>query len=67
MKQMKNTEWTEHGSLNNLHDVHKFYCPYSKRLEKEKRNIFVKGTMQDVRKDFQVSLINNQFFCESLN
>ena len=42
------------GSLNNLNDVHKFYCEDKKRIDKEARNVFVKGTMNDIRTDFQV-------------
>ena len=41
--------WTEESSLNNLHDVHALYCPDEPRLQKETRDVFVKGIMGDVR------------------
>jgi hypothetical protein len=50
------------GSFNNLHDVHKYYCRDSPRLDKELRNVFVKGTMNDIRKDFQVIYQENKKF-----
>ena len=54
---IKNFNWKSMGSKNNLYDVHKFYCPEEKRLDKELRNVFVKGTMTDIRSDFQVGNI----------
>lgn len=43
--------WSEDGTLNNLKDVYAFYC--KQEMTKEARDIFVKGTMQDVRNNFQ--------------
>lgn len=43
--------WTGTGSLNSLKDVYKFHC--NKELEKESRELFVKGTLADVRDNFQ--------------
>ncbi|XP_015431348.1 PREDICTED: LOW QUALITY PROTEIN: DNA polymerase subunit gamma-1, mitochondrial [Dufourea novaeangliae] len=37
-------------SLNSLSEVHKFYC--GNEISKESRNVFVEGTLNDVRKDF---------------
>ncbi|KAF7487784.1 DNA polymerase subunit gamma-1 [Sarcoptes scabiei] len=44
--------WEEISSLNNLSDVYKLYCKSEHGLSKDPRNIFLKGTLQDVRKDF---------------
>ena len=44
--------WTEESSLSNLHDVHRLYCPEQPPLQKETRDIFVKGNMGDVRNMF---------------
>lgn len=41
------------SSINNLADVHALYVG-GEPLEKEAREIFVKGTMADIRNDFQV-------------
>lgn len=41
------------SSINNLADVHALYVG-GEPLEKEAREIFVKGTMADIRSDFQV-------------
>lgn len=38
-------------SLNSLAEVHKLYCGIE--LNKEFRNVFVKGTLKDVREDFE--------------
>ncbi|XP_065209751.1 DNA polymerase subunit gamma-1, mitochondrial [Planococcus citri] len=44
--------WAELTSLNNsLNEVHKFYCGSS--LKKEERNVFVTGSLKDIRDDFQ--------------
>ncbi|XP_074037535.1 DNA polymerase gamma, catalytic subunit tam isoform X1 [Leptinotarsa decemlineata] len=43
--------WRECSSLNNLVDVYKLYC--GKKLKKETRNIFVEGTIRDVKDNFQ--------------
>lgn len=48
------------SSPNSLVDVHWLHVGSqngSSRIEKEKRNVFVKGRIQDVRKQFQVSLL----------
>lgn len=43
------------GSLNNLKDVHKFYCADSKtKMNKETRNLFVNGEPEDIIDQFQV-------------
>ncbi|CAK8675646.1 unnamed protein product [Clavelina lepadiformis] len=42
--------WVQAGSLNNLSDVHKFYCGNS--LEKSIRDTFVKGNLSDVQIQF---------------
>lgn len=41
------------SSINNLADVHALYVG-GEPLEKETRDIFVKGTMADIRSNFQV-------------
>lgn len=41
------------SSINNLADVHALYVG-GEPLEKEARDIFVKGTMADIRSNFQV-------------
>lgn len=45
-------EWLSQSSLNSLSEVHRLYCGGS-RISKEERNIFVEGTLKDVREDFQ--------------
>ncbi|XP_004617577.2 DNA polymerase subunit gamma-1 [Sorex araneus] len=45
-------DWLDVSSANNLADVHHLYVG-GPALEKEPREIFVKGTMQDVRENFQ--------------
>lgn len=47
--------WSELTSLNNLADIYKLYC--NGNLEKEARNIFVTGNLQDVCDNFQ-DLVN---------
>lgn len=42
--------WLDAGSMNGLKDVLQFYC--GKKLEKTVRDIFVDGTMGDVRENF---------------
>ena len=52
--------WMSVSSPNSLVDVHWLHVGSqngSSRIEKEKRNVFVKGRIQDVRKQFQVSLL----------
>lgn len=41
--------------MNNLNAVYQLHCN-GKLLDKEKRNIFVEGTMEDVRQDYQVKI-----------
>ena len=45
-------DWLSQSSLNSLSEVHRLYCGGSK-VSKEERNIFVEGTLHDVREDFQ--------------
>lgn len=49
------TMWMSLSSLNNLVDVFKLYCGTESddAISKEKRSIFVDGTMSDIKKDFQ--------------
>ncbi|EDW03213.1 DNA polymerase subunit gamma-1, mitochondrial [Drosophila grimshawi] len=49
-------DWLEQSSLNSLVDVHRLYCG-GEPLSKEPRNIFVEGTLEQVRQQFQ-SLVN---------
>ncbi|XP_045480849.1 DNA polymerase subunit gamma-1, mitochondrial [Harmonia axyridis] len=43
--------WKHVSSLNNLADVYKLYC--NKRLSKKTRDIFVEGTLSDIKAEFQ--------------
>ncbi|NXT09154.1 DPOG1 polymerase, partial [Prunella fulvescens] len=45
-------DWVHVSSINNLADVHALYVG-GEPLEKEPREIFVKGTMADIRSNFQ--------------
>lgn len=48
--------WSDQSSLNSLVDVYNLYCgqdPNNIALEKSKRNVFVNGTLLDVRENFQ--------------
>ncbi|XP_061402848.1 DNA polymerase subunit gamma-1, mitochondrial [Musca vetustissima] len=45
-------EWLSQSSLNSLAEVHRLYCG-GEAINKEERNVFVEGTLQDVREDFQ--------------
>nr|CAG4641448.1 EOG090X00SQ [Eurycercus lamellatus] len=45
-------EWKNVSSFNGLNDVHKLYCG-GLSLDKEKRNIFVTGSLSDIKSDFQ--------------
>ena len=49
-------DWMDHSSLNNLRDVHHLHVG-GNRLDKDPRDLFVKGSSQDIRKNFQVSCI----------
>uniref|UniRef100_H2YW38 DNA polymerase subunit gamma-1 n=1 Tax=Ciona savignyi TaxID=51511 RepID=H2YW38_CIOSA len=44
-------DWVVMGSTNSLKEVHKFYC--KKKLDKEMRDIFVTGNINDVKENFQ--------------
>lgn len=47
--------WMEVSSPNNLADVHWLHVRRGKkRLDKTQRDVFVKGSVQDIRNDFQV-------------
>lgn len=48
---MENSAWIEKGSLNNLADVYEFHC--GTKISKDEREIFVDGSMEDVRQNFQ--------------
>lgn len=52
--QIGSWRWVDISSINNLADVHALYVGGAP-LEKEAREIFVKGSMSDVRRSFQVS------------
>ncbi|ODN03888.1 DNA polymerase subunit gamma-1 [Orchesella cincta] len=52
-------EWNDQSSLNNLADVYKLYC--DKELSKSTRDVFVKGSLNDIRDQFQ-SLVS---YCAS--
>lgn len=45
-------EWQNICSFNGLSDVHKLYCG-GLGLDKEKRDVFVTGTLSDITEDFQ--------------
>ena len=48
--------WMEVSSPSSLVEVHWLHVRRgNKRMDKVQRDVFVKGTIQDVRKDFQVS------------
>lgn len=44
--------WFGNTSLNNLSDVYQLYCQ-GQPLRKETRDVFVTGTREDIRQDFQ--------------
>ncbi|XP_070150745.1 DNA polymerase subunit gamma-1, mitochondrial [Polyergus mexicanus] len=44
--------WQSNTSLNSLIEVHKLYCGYE--ISKEQRDIFVKGTIKDVKTNFNM-------------
>uniref|UniRef100_A0A8C5X4E0 DNA polymerase subunit gamma-1 n=1 Tax=Malurus cyaneus samueli TaxID=2593467 RepID=A0A8C5X4E0_9PASS len=49
---MTSWDWVHVSSINNLADVHALYVG-GEPLEKEARDVFVKGTMADIRSHFQ--------------
>ena len=56
--------WLSVSSPNGLADVHWLHVGShngTSRIDKEKRNVFVKGHIQDVRKQFQVGPVNKLF------
>ncbi|XP_045427988.1 DNA polymerase subunit gamma-1 isoform X2 [Pipistrellus kuhlii] len=50
--QISSWDWLDVSSVNNLADVHSLYVG-GPALEKEPRELFVKGSMKDVRDNFQ--------------
>ncbi|XP_015835128.1 DNA polymerase subunit gamma-1, mitochondrial isoform X2 [Tribolium castaneum] len=44
--------WKQHSSLNSLNEVHKLYCG-GKSVAKETRDLFVTGSLNDIREEFQ--------------
>lgn len=48
---LQNNAWIEKSSLNNLADVYEFHC--GSKISKDDREIFVEGTMEDVRANYQ--------------
>lgn len=44
-------KWKDYSSLNSLSEVHKLYC--GNALDKQTRDIFVEGTLMDVKEQFQ--------------
>ncbi|XP_053699341.1 DNA polymerase subunit gamma-1, mitochondrial [Sabethes cyaneus] len=48
---LEDVGWSSQSSLNNLADVYHLYC--GEKLDKEKRNIFLEGTLTDVEQNFQ--------------
>ncbi|XP_045133360.1 DNA polymerase subunit gamma-1-like isoform X3 [Portunus trituberculatus] len=53
--------WMSVGCQNSLNDVYKFYCRPEKSLEKSTRDVFVDGSLNDIREDFQ----NLMAYCAS--
>lgn len=45
--------WADSGSLNSLAEVYQFYC--NQKLDKADRDLFVTGSLDDVRADFQTA------------
>ncbi|XP_078283324.1 DNA polymerase subunit gamma-1 [Rhinoraja longicauda] len=66
-------DWVDISSINNLADVHALYVG-GKPLDKEPREIFIKGNMNDVRDNFQALMqycaldvkATHEVFCEEL-
>ena len=55
-KQSKKAAWMDVGSLNNLSDVYELYTSKGK-LDKSTRDLFVEGTIHEIRENFQASCI----------
>ncbi|XP_012941525.1 DNA polymerase subunit gamma-1 [Aplysia californica] len=51
-KMASSDEWKKISSMNNLRDVHQLHCG-GEAIEKSKRDVFMDGTMMDVREQFQ--------------
>ena len=51
---LQNTRWMSDTSLNSLTEVYQHHCK-GPPLQKHKRDVFVKGNIEEVREDFQVS------------
>jgi hypothetical protein len=49
-------DWMDISCLNNLQDVYQLYCG-GQELDKEMRNVFVHGTLDDIKEQFQVVLL----------
>ncbi len=54
-KEAKKSDWMDVGSLNNLADVYELYTS-NHRLDKSTRDLFVEGSLQDIRDNFQVHI-----------
>lgn len=50
-EEVEQTPWIERSSLNNLADVCEFHC--GKKIDKDEREIFIEGTLDDVRNNYQ--------------
>lgn len=48
---IENESWQQNSSLNSLNEVYKLYC--KSELSKNDRDIFVKGSLEDINNDFQ--------------
>lgn len=48
---LESNAWIEKSSLNNLADVYQFHC--GSTISKDDREMFVEGSMQDIRENFQ--------------
>lgn len=53
VSQISSWDWMNISSANNLADVHSLYVG-GPPLKKEPRELFIKGTMRDIRENFQV-------------
>ena len=61
--QIGSWDWVNISSINNLADVHALYVG-GPPLQKEARETFVKGSMIDVRNNFQVRGYVKSFPCQ---
>lgn len=59
--QINSWDWVNISSINNLVDVHALYVG-GPPLDKESRELFVKGSMADIRAEFQVSKFDSVTF-----